>query len=353
MRIRICQPVISLRLTAVVFRWLVLSCAAFCLFCIFMYKFPDKLPYPVQQGWSLWLSYFRPSFTVDYPGNSFVMNGQRVQIMSGAIHYFRILPALWEDRLKTMQASGLNTIETYVEWSSHEPEPGQYDFEGQQNLVRFLNIAHRLGFMVILRPGPYICAERDFGGLPYWLLRNGSSIQLRTMDKDYIYYVDRYLIKVFEKVRPLLFRNHGPIIMDTAHRSVHPLTTTHCLLQLENEYGSYEACDHNYTRHLKNLTRTHLGPDVVLFTTDGAFDRRMIECGRVKGTLTTVDFGAGSDVLNASAYRRRYQALGPFMNSELYTGWLDNWGLPKSSVETLVLIDTLRQLLDMGASFNL
>lgn len=302
-----------------------------------MYKSPDRLPLPLQKGWLIWLSLFRPSFTVDYPGKSFVMNGQRVQIMSGAIHYFRVLPDLWEDRLKTMQASGLNTIETYVEWSSHEPEAGQFNFEGQQDLVRFLKIAHRLGFMVILRPGPYICAERDFGGLPYWLLQNGSSIRVRTMDENYIYYADRYLIKVFEKVRPLLFKNHGPIIM----------------VQLENEYGTYEACDFNYTQHLKNLTTTHLGLDVVLFTTDGAFDDRMIQCGRVKGTLTTVDFGAGSDVPNATVLRQSYQPSGPFMNSEMYTGWLDNWGLPKSRVETPVLIDTLRQLLDMGASFNL
>ncbi|KAH8026173.1 hypothetical protein HPB51_016776 [Rhipicephalus microplus] len=98
---------------------------------------------------------------------------------------------------------------------------------------------------------------------------------------------------------------------------------------------------------------THLGRHVVLFTTDGAFDDTMIKCGRVKGTLTTVDFGAGSDVQNATLVRRRYQPSGPFMNSEMYTGWLDNWGLPKSRVDTPVLIDTLRQLLDMGASFNL
>ncbi|XP_075737942.1 beta-galactosidase-like [Rhipicephalus microplus] len=336
MRIKSGRPVVSLRLPAL-FRWLVLCSASFCLLCISMYKFPDRLPLPLQKGMWMWRSFFRPSFTVDYRGNSFVMNGERIRIMSGAIHYFRILPDLWEDRLKTMQASGLNTIETYVEWSSHEPEPGQYDFEGQQDLVRFLKIAHRLGFMVILRPGPYICAERDMGGLPYWLLRNGSSIKLRTMDENYIYYVDRYLIKVFEKVRPLLFKNHGPIIM----------------VQLENEYGSYEACDGNYTLHLKNLTITHLGRHVVLFTTDGAFDDTMIKCGRVKGTLTTVDFGAGSDVQNATLVRRRYQPSGPFMNSEMYTGWLDNWGLPKSRVDTPVLIDTLRQLLDMGASFNL
>ncbi|KAH6936751.1 hypothetical protein HPB50_021292 [Hyalomma asiaticum] len=337
MRIRIFRPALSLRL-GFCLKWFALFLVGLCLFWITAHKHPDRLARRLQDGRFLWSSLWqRPYFAVDYAGHSFVMNGQRVRVMSGAIHYFRILPDLWEDRLKTMRAAGLNTIETYVEWSSHEPEEGQYNFEGQQDLVRFLKIAHRLGFMVILRPGPYICAERDFGGLPYWLLRNGTSIRIRTSDENYLYYVDRYLIKLFDKVRPLLFRHKGPIIM----------------VQVENEYGSYEACDRHYMVHLRDLTMTHLGSDVVLFTTDGTIEDRMLECGRVPGTLTTVDFGTDNDLTNAYAMRRRHQASGPFMNSEMYTGWVDNWGLPKSRVETPLLVKSIRQLLAMNASFNL
>ncbi|XP_072143702.1 beta-galactosidase-like [Dermacentor andersoni] len=335
------HPTISRRVTGVV-KWLVLSSVGLCLLWLTLQKLPKGLTLPLGKRRPMWFpskqrAPLSPFFAADYDGNSFVLRGKRVQIMSGAIHYFRILPELWKDRLMTMQASGLNTIETYVEWSSHEPEDGQYDFEGQQDLARFLRLAHRLGFMVILRPGPYICAERDFGGLPYWLLRNGSSIRVRTTDKDYLYYVDRFLSKVFEKVRPFLISNDGPVIM----------------VQLENEYGSYDACDPAYMVHLRNLARTHLGPDVVLFTTDGYQNTLMLKCGRVPGTLTTVDFGTDVEPETPFAMRRRYQAAGPLMNSEMYTGWLDNWGLPKSQVETSVLVKRIRQLLSMNASFNL
>ncbi|XP_037568827.2 beta-galactosidase [Dermacentor silvarum] len=333
------HPTMSRRVTGVL-KWFVLSSVGLCILGLTLHKFP-KAP-PLGKRRTMWFASkqkapLSPFFAADYDGNSFVMRGKRVQVMSGAIHYFRILPELWEDRLTTMQASGLNTIETYVEWSSHEPEDGQYNFEGQQDLARFLRIAHRLGFMVILRPGPYICAERDFGGLPYWLLRNGSSIRVRTTDPKYLYYVDRFLIKVFKKVRPLLVSNDGPIIM----------------VQLENEYGSYDACDHAYMVHLRKLARNHLGPDVLLFTTDGYQNNIMIKCGLVPGTLTTVDFGTEVEPEVAFAMRRHYQAAGPLMNSEMYTGWVDNWGLRKSQVETSVLVKRIRQLLAMNASFNL
>ncbi|XP_065290356.1 beta-galactosidase-like isoform X1 [Dermacentor albipictus] len=289
----------------------------------------------------LWSKVFTPKyaelpFAVDFGSNSFVMQGKPVQIMSGAMHYFRVLPELWEDRLTTMQASGLNTVETYVEWSSHEPEEGHFDFEGQQDLVRFLRIAHKLGFMVILRPGPYICAERDFGGFPYWLLRNGSSMQLRTSDKSYLFYVDRFLTKVFEKVRPLLIGNGGPVIM----------------VQLENEYGFHKACDTSYMAHLRDLAWAQLGRDVVLFTIDSIYGN-MIKCGSVGGVLTTVNFGTSTDPRHAFARKSRHQMSGPLMNSELYVGWVDHWGKPHHLVNATSLAQRIRTLLAMRASFNL
>ncbi|KAH9373620.1 hypothetical protein HPB48_014783 [Haemaphysalis longicornis] len=208
-------------------------------------------------------------------GRHFLMYGKPVQILSGSVHYFRILPELWKNRLTTMKAAGLNTVQTYVEWSSHEPEEGQFDFERQQELVRFLYIAHSLNLMVILRPGPYIGADRDFGGLPYWLLRNGSSIGLRSSDKKFLSYAKRYLSKVFEKVKPLLISKGGPVIM----------------VQLENEYESYGVCDLEYMHSLRDLAWAELGRDVVLFTTDaGEF-----KCDRVDGVIATVNFGTADE----------------------------------------------------------
>ncbi|KAH7952777.1 hypothetical protein HPB49_001066 [Dermacentor silvarum] len=196
-------------------------------------------------------------------------------------------------------------MHSYVEWSSHEPEEGHFDFEGQQDLVRFLRIAHKLGFMVILRPA-------------------------------YLFYVDRYLTKVFEQVRPLLIGNGGPIIM----------------LQVENEYGFYKACDSSYMVHLRDLAWAHLGRDVVLFTADSS-DDNMIKCGSVDGVLTTVNFGTGMEPRRAFSRKWRHQMSGPLMNSELYVGWLDHWGEPHHLVNATHLAQTIRTLLAMKASFNL
>ncbi|KAM7291243.1 putative beta-galactosidase precursor, partial [Ixodes scapularis] len=217
------------------------------------------------------------SFTIDYENNCFLKDGEPFQIISGSMHYFRTLPEQWEDRLTTMKTAGLNTLQTYIEWSSHEPENGQYDFEGQEDIVKFIKIAERLGFLVILRPGPFIDAERDMGGFPYWLLSEDNTVRLRSSDQRYLKYVDRYFSKLLPLLKPLLYSNGGPVLM----------------LQVENEYGSYHECDFVYTAHLKDLMRRHLGPDVLLYTTDGNGDR-YLKCGKNDGAYTTIDFGPGN-----------------------------------------------------------
>ncbi|XP_077560436.1 beta-galactosidase-like [Haemaphysalis longicornis] len=275
-----------------------------------------------------------PAFTANSTERRFLLHGKPVQILSGAIHYFRVLPELWEDRLTTMRSAGLNAIETYVEWSSHEPEEGEFDFEGQQNLVGFLQLAHSMGFMVILRPGPYICAERDFGGLPYWLLRNGSSIRLRSSDENYLPFAKRFLTKVYQKVKPLLISNGGPIIM----------------VQVENEYSQFGACDSKYMRSLRDLAWEELGQDVVLFTMD---PDRAAKCGHVPGTLATVGFGTGVDPKHGFGKNLDNGTSGPLLNTELYTGWFDSWNKPHHTVNAKTLANSIRTILKMGASFNL
>ncbi|KAH7954731.1 hypothetical protein HPB49_021334 [Dermacentor silvarum] len=224
----------------------------------------------------------------------------------------------------------------FVEWSSHEPEEGRFDFHGQRDLVAFLEMAHNLSFMVILRPGPYIGAERDMGGLPYWLLRTDPSIRLRTMDTRYIKFADRYLAELFKRIKHLFVRNGGPIIM----------------VQVENKYGLSRECNRTYLRHLRDLMRQELGGDTVLFTTDRVGVGTM-SCGRVEGVYPAVAFGAMADVSDAFATLRLYQKRGPLFVSELYTGWFDRWAMPHQHMDPAMVASMLRQVLLAGASVNL
>lgn len=276
------------------------------------------------------------SFVIDYENNRYLKDGEPIQIVSGSIHYFRSLPDQWDDRLATMKAAGLNAIQTYVEWSSHEPEEGQFKFDGFQDIVRFLKLAQKNDLLVLLRPGPYIDAERDMGGLPYWLLSKNSSIGLRTRDPVYLNYVTRYFSVLLPLLRPLLYSNGGPIVT----------------VQIENEYGSYHACDFVYTALLRDLARHHLGDDAVLYTTDGDADS-LLRCGKVEGAHTTVDFGTGGNIVDSFAVQRRHQERGPLVNSEFYTGWLDHWAEPHQMVNTSAVVHDLDKMLSMNVSVNL
>uniref|UniRef100_A0A8D3DDN6 Beta-galactosidase n=1 Tax=Scophthalmus maximus TaxID=52904 RepID=A0A8D3DDN6_SCOMX len=205
----------------------------------------------------------------------FRKDGEEFRFISGGIHYFRIPRVYWKDRLLKMHMAGLNAIQTYIPWSFHEEIPGQFSFSGDRDLGHFLQVAQDIGLLVILRPGPYICAEWDMGGMPAWLLKK-KDIKLRTSDPDYIAAVDRWMGKLLSTVKPFLYQNGGPIIS----------------VQVENEYGSYYACDHDYIRHLTKLFRSYLGNEVVLFTTDGP-GISYIKCGSIQDVYATVDFGPG------------------------------------------------------------
>ncbi|KAG7225826.1 hypothetical protein INR49_014347 [Caranx melampygus] len=213
------------------------------------------------------------SFSIDYKNDCFRKDGERFRYISGSIHYSRIPRVYWKDRLLKMYMAGLNAIQMYIPWNFHEEIPGQYSFSGDRDLQHFLQLAQDIGLLVILRPGPYICAEWDMGGLPAWLL-NKKNIVLRSSDPDYITAVDKWMGKLLPMIKPYLYQNGGPIIT----------------VQVENEYGSYFACDYNYLRHLTKLFRSHLGEDVVLFTTDGA-GLNYLKCGTIQGLYATVDFG--------------------------------------------------------------
>ncbi|XP_014403867.1 PREDICTED: beta-galactosidase [Myotis brandtii] len=275
------------------------------------------------------------TFEIDYNHNCFRKDGQPFRYISGSIHYFRVPRFYWKDRLLKMKMAGLNAIQIYVPWNFHEPQPGQYQFSEEHDVEHFIQLAHDLGLLVILRPGPYICAEWEMGGLPAWLLEK-ENIVLRSSDPDYLAAVDTWLGVILPKMKPLLYQNGGPIIT----------------VQVENEYGSYFSCDYDYLRFLQKRFHYHLGNDVVLFTTDGEREKLM-QCGALQGLYATVDFGPGANTTKAFLIQRKYEPKGPLINSEFYTGWLDHWGQPHSTVKTEVVASSLQDILARGANVNL
>lgn len=275
------------------------------------------------------------TFEIDYCRDRFLKDGQPFRYISGSIHYFRVPSFYWKDRLLKMKMAGLNAIQTYVPWNFHELRPGQYQFSGDHDVVQFLQLAHELGLLVILRPGPYICAEWDMGGLPAWLLEK-ESIVLRSSDPDYLAAVDKWLGVLLPKMKPLLYQNGGPIIT----------------VQVENEYGSYFSCDYDYLRFLQKRFHYYLGDNVLLFTTDGAH-KKFLQCGALQGLYATVDFGVGNNITDAFQIQRNSEPRGPLVNSEFYTGWLDHWGEQHWTVRSEAVASALYDILARGANVNM
>lgn len=264
-------------------------------------------------------------------GNSFVYQGKPYRIISGAMHYFRIIPQYWEDRLLKLKACGFNTVETYVAWNLHEPQEGQFHFEGMADVVRFVQLASDVGLHVILRPSPYICAEWEFGGLPAWLLRE-SDMKLRCSHKAFLDKVDAYYDVLMPKLRPLLCTNGGPIIA----------------MQIENEYGSY-GNDREYLEFLRQ-GMIRRGIDVLLFTSDGTEDFMLQGGTLLPDVLATVNFGSRPE--QAFAKLREYQPGKPLICMEYWNGWFDHWGDTHHTRGFEDVVDVLDRILQSGASVN-
>lgn len=237
-------------------------------------------------------------------GNQFYKDGKPVKLISGAVHYFRNMPDTWADIFAKMRAMGCNCVETYCAWNMHEPSPGKFCFEGNLDIAEFIKTAQKAGLMVIVRPGPYICAEWEFGGLPWWL-QTKDNMEIRCMNSTYIKHFDAYLDRLFEQVRPLLTTNGGPVIM----------------LQCENEYGYY-GDDRKYLEYLRDGYRSR-GIDVPLFTSDGVEEAELLD-GTIDGCLATLNFGSGVEE-RFKAHDRLYPDV-PKMCMEMWNGWFDAWG---------------------------
>lgn len=262
--------------------------------------------------------------------NMFYLEDQPFVILSGAIHYFRVVPEYWKDRLLKLKACGFNTVETYVAWNLHEPSEGTFCFEGICDIVKFVQIADEVGLKVIVRPGPYICAEWEFGGFPGWLIKD-RNMQLRCNYAPYLEKVDRFFDELIGRLIPLLCTNGGPIIA----------------MQVENEYGSY-GNDKAYLRHIEQgLIRR--GVDCLLFTSDGPGDT-MLTGGTLPNLLKTANFGSRPkecfDVL------RKHQTQGPLMCMEYWNGWFDHWGNEHHTRDAKDVANVLDEMLSLGGSVN-
>ncbi|MFE7076220.1 beta-galactosidase family protein [Streptomyces sp. NPDC057620] len=259
----------------------------------------------------------------------FLVDGRPVRLLSGALHYFRVHEGQWGHRLAMLRAMGLNCVETYVPWNLHEPAPGV--FRDVDALGRFLDAAHAAGLWAIVRPGPYICAEWENGGLPHWVT-GGPGARIRTRDEGFLGPVERWFARVLPQIVPRQFDRGGPVVM----------------VQVENEYGSYGS-DRVYLRRLAELLRAQ-GVRVPLFTSDGPEDH-MLTGGSLDGVLATVNFG--SQAREAFGALRRHRPSGPLMCMEFWCGWFDHWGGEHAVRDPLDAAEALREILECGASVNL
>ena len=236
--------------------------------------------------------------------DNFYLDGKPFRVISGSIHYFRVVPEYWRDRLEKLKAMGCNTVETYIAWNVHEPKKGVFEFEGRYDLVKFVRTAQELGLYVILRPSPYICAEWEFGGLPAWLLAE-DGMRLRACHESFLKHVREYYDRLFPLITPLQITEGGPVI----------------LMQVENEYGYY-GDDTRYMETMRDMMLER-GVTVPLITSDGPFEESL-SCGCIDGIHPTGNFG--SRTKERFAVLAPYAKGGPLMCAEFWVGWFDHWG---------------------------
>ncbi|XP_010765462.1 beta-galactosidase-1-like protein 2 isoform X1 [Notothenia coriiceps] len=261
--------------------------------------------------------------------SQFTLEGEPFCILGGSIHYFRVPRAHWEDRLLRMKACGLNTLTTYVPWNLHEPEKGTFNFQDQLDLKAFINLAAETGLWVILRPGPYICAEWDLGGLPSWLLQD-KDMQLRTTYPGFVNAVNLYFDTLVAVIKPLMFEEGGPIIA----------------VQVENEYGSY-AKDESYMPFVQNCLQSR-GIKELLLTSD---NWEGLSYEGVEGVLKTINLQRLS--FGAIQHLAEMQPQKPLMVMEYWSGWFDVWGEHHHVFHAEDMLAVVSELLERGVSINL
>lgn len=263
----------------------------------------------------------------------FLMNGEPFVIRAAELHYPRIPKEYWEHRIEMCKSMGMNTICLYVFWNLHEQQEGVYNFSGQNDLKAFCKLAQKHGMYIILRPGPYVCAEWDMGGLPWWLLKK-KEIKVRTKEDTYFMEsMSKFLKEVAKELAPMQINKGGNIIM----------------VQVENEYPSFGR-DKEYMKQVKQAVVNAGFDDVQLFTCAWSSNYRETVLDSV---LCTLNFGAGSNIDDQFRTLQQEQPNTPLMCSEYWSGWFDHWGRPHETRSTESLCGSMKDMLDRGISFSL
>ncbi|MBF0759793.1 beta-galactosidase [Dysgonomonas mossii] len=283
-------------------------------------------------------SFAQKKHTFEIKNGDFVYDGKPIRIISGEMHYPRIPHQYWRHRMQMLKAMGLNAVATYVFWNIHEPEPGKWDFTGDKNLAEYIKIAGEEGLMVILRPGPYVCAEWEFGGYPWWL-QNVEGLELRRDNEQFLKYTQLYINRLYKEVGNLQITKGGSIVM----------------VQAENEFGSYvsQRKDIPLEEHRRYNAKIvqqlkDAGFDVPSFTSDGSW---LFEGGAVPGALPTAN--GESNIENLKKAVDKYNGgQGPYMVAEFYPGWLAHWLEPHPQISATSIARQTEKYLQNNVSIN-
>ena len=270
------------------------------------------------------------TFTVG--DKTFLLNGKPFVVKAAELHYPRIPRQYWEHRIRMCRALGMNTICMYVFWNIHEQREGEFDFTGQNDIAEFCRLAQKNGMYVIVRPGPYVCAEWEMGGLPWWLLKK-KDIRLREQDPYFMERAEAFINKVGEQLAPLTIQRGGPIIM----------------VQVENEYGSYGE-DKAYVSAIRDIVRRAGFSDVTLFQCDWAsnFTKNGLD-----DLVWTMNFGTGADIDAQFSRLRELRPEAPLMCSEFWSGWFDKWGARHETRPADAMVAGIDEMLSKNISFSL
>lgn len=263
---------------------------------------------------------------------TFLLNGKPFVVKAAELHYPRIPRPYWEHRIKMCKALGMNTVCLYVFWNIHEQQEGRFDFTGNNDVAEFCRLAQRNGLYVIVRPGPYVCAEWEMGGLPWWLLKK-KDIRLREPDPYFMERVKLFERKVGEQLASLTIQNGGPIIM----------------VQVENEYGSYGE-NKAYVSAIRDIVRQSGFDKVTLFQCDWASN---FEKNRLDDLVWTMNFGTGADIDQQFRRLGELRPNAPQMCSEFWSGWFDKWGARHETRPAKAMVEGINEMLSKGISFSL
>ena len=264
--------------------------------------------------------------------NTFLLNGQPFVVKAAELHYPRIPRPYWEQRIKMCKALGMNTICLYVFWNIHEQQEGKFDFTGNNDVAAFCRLAQKNGMYVIVRPGPYVCAEWEMGGLPWWLLKK-KDIRLREDDPYFLARVKAFEAEVGRQLAPLTIQNGGPIIM----------------VQVENEYGSY-GVNKQYVSQIRDIVKASGFDKVTLFQCDWASN---FENNGLDDLLWTMNFGTGSNVDAQFKRLKQLRPETPLMCSEFWSGWFDKWGARHETRPAKAMVEGIDEMLSKNISFSL